>query len=55
MNGPRRDTTSGRVCLDLRARARADGRPTDKLLVLYVLERFGVPAVGIAPSRPADP
>jgi predicted nucleotidyltransferase component of viral defense system len=37
---PRRDTTSGRVYLDLRARARAEGRPTDELLVLYVLERF---------------
>lgn len=40
MNRPRRDTTSGRVYLDLRARARAEGRPTDELLVLYVLERF---------------
>jgi len=40
VNRPRRDTTSGRVYLDLRARARAEGRPTDELLVLYVLERF---------------
>lgn len=40
MNQPRRDTTSGRVHLDLRARARAENRPTDELLVLYVLERF---------------
>ena len=40
MNRPRRDTTSGTVYLDLRARARAEGRPTDELLVLYVLERF---------------
>ena len=40
MNQPRRDTTSGRVYLDLRSRARAEGRPTDELLVLYVLERF---------------
>jgi hypothetical protein len=28
------------VDLDLRARARREGRPTDELLVLYVLERF---------------
>jgi hypothetical protein len=35
-----RDTTAGRVYLDLRARARREGRGTDELLVLYVLERF---------------
>lgn len=40
MTQPRRDTTSGRVYLDLRARARAESRPTDELLILYVLERF---------------
>jgi hypothetical protein len=37
---PTRDTTAGRVFLELRARARREGRPTDELLVLYVLERF---------------
>lgn len=40
MNPPRRDTPSGRAYLDLRALARRQGRPTDELLVLYVLERF---------------
>lgn len=40
MNRPSRDTEAGRVYLALRARARAEGRPTDELLVLYVLERF---------------
>jgi hypothetical protein len=40
VNQTRRDTTAGRVYLDLRARARAEDRPTDELLVLYVLERF---------------
>ena len=35
-----RDSVAGRVYLDLQARARSDGRPTDELLVLYVLERF---------------
>ncbi len=40
MSRPARDTTAGRVFLDLRARARREGRPTDELLVLYVLERF---------------
>lgn len=40
MSGPTRQTTAGRVYLDLRQRARAEGRGTDELLVLYVLERF---------------
>lgn len=40
MSRPTRDTTAGRVYLDLRKRARAEGRGTDELLVLYVLERF---------------
>jgi Nucleotidyl transferase AbiEii toxin, Type IV TA system len=40
MTRPSRDTTAGRVYLDLRARARRDRRGTDELLVLYVLERF---------------
>ncbi|MGH3481373.1 MAG: nucleotidyl transferase AbiEii/AbiGii toxin family protein [Nocardioidaceae bacterium] len=40
MSRPSRDTTAGRVYLDLRAQARREDRPTDELLVLYVLERF---------------
>lgn len=40
MTRPTRDTTAGRVYLDLRRRAREEGRGTDELLVLYVLERF---------------
>jgi hypothetical protein len=40
MSRPTRETTAGRVYLDLRKRARAEGRGTDELLVLYVLERF---------------
>jgi predicted nucleotidyltransferase component of viral defense system len=40
MNRPTRDTTAGRVYFDLRRRARAEGRGTNELLVLYVLERF---------------
>lgn len=50
MNRPRRDTTSGRVYLDLRARARAEGRPTDELLILYVLERF-LYRLSVSPHR----
>ena len=40
MTDPTRSTTAGRAYLDLRTRARAEGRGTDELLVLYVLERF---------------
>lgn len=40
MTRPARDTTAGRVYLDLRSKARAEARGTDELLVLYVLERF---------------
>lgn len=40
MSQPSRDSTAGRAYLDLQARARREGRPTDELLVLYVLERF---------------
>lgn len=40
MNRPARATPGGRAYLALRARARSEGRPTDELLVLYVLERF---------------
>jgi hypothetical protein len=50
MRRPRRDTTSGRVYLDLRARARAERRPTDELLVLYVLERF-LYRLSVSPHR----
>jgi predicted nucleotidyltransferase component of viral defense system len=35
-----RDSTGGRAYLDLQALARRNGRPTQELLVLYVLERF---------------
>lgn len=37
---PSRDSTAGRIYLDLQARARRDDRPTDELITLYVLERF---------------
>ncbi len=37
---PPRTTTAGRAFNDLRKLAKRDGRPTDELLVLYVLERF---------------
>jgi Nucleotidyl transferase AbiEii toxin, Type IV TA system len=37
---PTRETVGGRAYLDLQAKARREGRPTDELLVLYVLERF---------------
>lgn len=40
MSHPSRETTAGGAYLDLRARARREGRPTDELIVLYVLERF---------------
>ncbi len=35
-----RDTAAGRAYLDLQARAKADGQPTEALLVLYALEGF---------------
>ena len=47
---PRRDTVSGRVYLDLQNRARREGRPTDELFVLYVLERF-LFRLSISPHR----
>ncbi|GAA4632157.1 nucleotidyl transferase AbiEii/AbiGii toxin family protein [Actinoallomurus vinaceus] len=37
---PRRDTPAGRAYNDLRNKARREGRPTDELLSLFVLERF---------------
>ncbi|MGI8793115.1 MAG: nucleotidyl transferase AbiEii/AbiGii toxin family protein [Acidimicrobiales bacterium] len=40
MSQPSRDNTPGRAYRDLQARARREGRPTDELLVLYILERF---------------
>lgn len=40
MSRPTRHSAGGRAYLDLRAKARREGRPTDELLVLYVLERF---------------
>ncbi|MDQ6911015.1 MAG: nucleotidyl transferase AbiEii/AbiGii toxin family protein [Actinomycetota bacterium] len=40
MTQPTRNATSGRVYLDLRALGRQTGRPTQELLVVYVLERF---------------
>lgn len=50
MTKPTRATTAGRIYLDLRARARHEGRSTDELLVLYVLERF-LFRVSISPHR----
>lgn len=40
MSRPTRDSAAGRAYLDLQARARREGRPTEELFVLYVLERF---------------
>ncbi|MGO8870517.1 MAG: nucleotidyl transferase AbiEii/AbiGii toxin family protein [Acidimicrobiales bacterium] len=40
MSPVRRDSTAGRAYLDLQAMARRTGRPTQELLVNYVLERF---------------
>lgn len=40
MSRPNRGSAGGRAYLDLRAKARREGRPTDELLVLYILERF---------------
>lgn len=37
---PSRSTAAGRVFNDLRNMARREGRSTDELMVLYVLERF---------------
>jgi hypothetical protein len=37
---PSRDSSGGRAYLELQARARREGRPTDEFLVLYILERF---------------
>lgn len=40
VNRPSRATAGGRLYLDLQAWAHREGRPTDELLLLYVLERF---------------
>jgi hypothetical protein len=40
MSRPTRDSAAGRAYLDLQARARREGRPTEEIFVLYVLERF---------------
>ncbi len=40
MSRPTRDTAAGRAYLDLQNRARAEGRPTQELLTLYVVERW---------------
>jgi predicted nucleotidyltransferase component of viral defense system len=50
MSRPDRGTSAGRAYLELRRRARADGRSTDELLVLYVLERF-LYRVALSPHR----
>ena len=51
MTAPSRATLAGRAYLDLRTKARADGRPVDELLHLYVLEAF---LARLAMSRFAD-
>jgi hypothetical protein len=40
MSRPTRSTAAGRAYLDLQRRARAEGRPTQGLLTLYVVERW---------------
>ena len=50
MTRPTRDTTTGRVYLDLRRKAQAEARATDELLVLHVLERF-LYRLSISPYR----
>jgi hypothetical protein len=40
VTAPTRATTAGRAYLDLRKKARADRRPVDELMQLYVLEAF---------------
>jgi hypothetical protein len=40
MSRPTRDTAAGRAYLDLQNRARAEGRGTQELLTLYVVERW---------------
>jgi hypothetical protein len=40
MPNPTRDTTAGQIYNDLRKLARGSGRPTDEIMVNYLLERF---------------
>ena len=40
MTAPTRATTAGSAYLDLRKKARAERRPVDELMQLYVLEAF---------------
>jgi hypothetical protein len=40
MSPVQRDSTAGRAYLDLQQMARRRGRPTQELLLTYVLERF---------------
>lgn len=40
MNSPTRQTAGGRAYMDPRNRARREGRTTQELLILYVLERW---------------
>ena len=40
MTRPTRSTAPGRAYLDLQRRARAEGRPTQELLTLYVVDRW---------------
>jgi hypothetical protein len=40
MSRPTRSTAAGRAYLDLQRRARGEGRPTQELLTLYVVERW---------------
>ncbi|HEX8092518.1 nucleotidyl transferase AbiEii/AbiGii toxin family protein [Jatrophihabitans sp.] len=40
MSRPPRGTAAGRAYLDLQSRARAEGRGTQELLTLYVVERW---------------
>ena len=51
MSRPTRDTPAGRAYLDLRNRARREGRTTQELLTLYVLERW---LARLVASRHAD-
>lgn len=40
MTRPTRDSTAGRAYLDLQNRARREGRGTQELLTMYVIERW---------------
>jgi hypothetical protein len=51
MSRPTRDTPAGRAYLDLQNRARREGRGTQELLTLYVVERW---LARLGTSRYAD-